>query len=131
MDSILHKSESTRHGLSLVEVAVSTLLIGLVLIGAMETIGAALRTTYIATEDGDAHRLAEDLMEEILTLPYEDPDGSPVLGIESSEPSINSDRSAFDDIDDYNGWSSNPPEDAAGNPLPGRTGWARSVTVQF
>ena len=66
-----------------------------------------------------AVQLATDLMEEILAQDFADPDGS------DSETL----RADFDDVEDYNGWSSTPPKSAQGNTLSGYTGYTRSVSI--
>ena len=46
--------------------------------------------------------LAEDLMEEILGRPFDDPDGTgSVLGVDAGE--VSADRTTFDNVDDYDG----------------------------
>jgi len=63
--------------------------------------------------------LARDMMEEIASRRFIDPDADPDFGTESDEitdpqPQL---REPFDDIDDYDGWERQPPEDAGGTAL--------------
>ena len=60
---------------------------------------------------------------------YSDPDGSPVFGHESGEST--SVRSAFDDVDDYDGWNASPPQYRDGTVIPDRTNWRQRVTVTY
>ncbi len=66
-----------------------------------------------------AVQLAVDLMEEILAKDFADLDGT------DDETA----RADFDDVDDYNGWSSSPPKDARGTSLTAYGSYSRSVTV--
>jgi MSHA pilin protein MshD len=50
---------------------------------------------------GAAVALAEEMMEEILSKPFHDPDGASAPGPEGDEPS----RSHFDNVDDYDDYS--------------------------
>ena len=118
-----------RLGLSLVEVIVSTLLVGLLLTASLVSVGAAARTTTAATETCDAVYLAQQLIEEISILPYEDPNQTPVFGMELGENSGPAARTQADDIDDLAGWTESPPKDRNGNNLSNYSGWTRNVNV--
>ena len=54
-----------------------------------------------ADEYSRAARLAEDLMEEILSLSYTDPDATPAFGPETGEGT----RKNVDDVDDFHGFN--------------------------
>ena len=124
-----------RRGLSLPEVMISTLLVGVVLVAAMKTVGAVFRTRQVNAQLGVGKVLAEQLMSEILQARYEDPeetvvplgDPSNPLGIETDE--TNTTRADFDDVDDYEQWSGVPPEDKDGAPLAGYENYERTVQV--
>ena len=58
-------------GFSLIEVTVSTLIVGLLLVVAMRSLGAALRAGRSTADRGVAALLAEDLMAEILQKNYD------------------------------------------------------------
>jgi len=119
-----------RHGLSQVEVVVSSLIVGVVLVGALNVLGGATRTNRVAADQLDAPALAHQLIGEILSLPYEDPEepgGS--IGLETGE--TNTTRADFDDLDDYDGWSQIPPETKDGTMVPDASGWRRLVTVKY
>lgn len=117
----------SRLGLSLVEVAVSTLLVGVVLVGALRGVGGVLTTWSTAEQRHDGLGVAQQLMAEILQQPYADPNAVPLLGLELLESGSN--RATWDDVDDYHGWSRSP-QDKSGNPLAGFSGWTCAVTVQ-
>ena len=118
-----------RRGASLVEVAMASLLVGVLLIGALNSVGARLRHQFLLADRQHAHRLAEQLLAEVMQHRYEDPDETPVFGTEPSESGLS--RSAFDDIDDFDGWDQSPPVDRSGTTLANATGWRRTVDVAF
>jgi hypothetical protein len=105
---------------------VSTLIVGVMTVAALEGLGAATRSSEWAGNRGIAQGLADDLMAEILSKAYSDPDGSAVFGLESGEAAP---RSNFDDVDDFNGWNQKPPKAADGTTLSDRAKWRRRVTV--
>ncbi len=121
---------SARMGLTLAEVAISTLLVGVLMVASLKTVESSLRVWDNAAKSGDGNALARQLLDEIQAAPYEDTDGTPVFGPETAETTNPATRSLFDDIDDYSGWTASPPQGAAGNPIPGHAGWTRTVTVQ-
>ncbi len=118
-----------RRGISLAEVVVSSLLIGIVLVGAMNQLGATLKTRQAMSDQLDGPRLAEEMLAEILSHPYTDPEepgGENGLNAGESAP-----RSNFDDIDDFDDWNASPPVDRDGIPMPEFTGWTRHVEVAW
>src|SRR5262245_31729364 len=116
-----------RAGLTLVEVVVSTLIVGLMTVAALNTLGAVTRSGMAAGKRAVALGLAEDLMAEILTTAYSDPNGVVVFGLETGELAP---RENFDDVDDFNGWNQLPPQTADGSTIPNRDEWRQRVTVQ-
>jgi hypothetical protein len=113
----------------LIEVVISTLLVGLVVTGALHSVGAVVRGRMHAGDAGKAEHLAAQLMAEILPKAYRDPDGLALFGLELGEnPSV---RTQWDDVDDYHLLSSSPPKDANGTPLLESSGWERSVVVEW
>jgi hypothetical protein len=74
--------------------------------------------------------LAAELLHEVLTTQYEDEDSpNTAPGPEVGETGTN--RTGFDDIDDFHGWSSPSAVRADGTPIPMGAGWSRQVTVEF
>lgn len=115
-----------RAGYTLVEVSMSTLLIGVVLIGAMNTAGYATRGQIDNKERAQAKLLANAMLAEILELPYQEPTVTPVFGPESGEV-----RATYDDVDDYKQFTDSPPVNKQGVAMAGGTGLTRSVTVAY
>jgi Tfp pilus assembly protein PilV len=116
-----------RCGLTLVEVVMSTLIVGVMTVAALNALGAATQSGATAGERAIAYGLADDLMAEILQSAYSDPDETPEFGPEDGEDA--STRADFDDVDDFNGWNSLPPESRDGTALADRANWRRRVVV--
>ena len=122
---------SCRRGFSMAEVVISIAIVGIMLVAALNTTGAAKSTQQQTSERGRAMLLAEDLMSEILAQDYDDAeDGAGSFGLESGEAGAGS-RALWEDVDDYNGWSASPPEKKDGTPLSDFSAWGRSVVVQW
>jgi len=118
-----------RRGISLVETVISMLIVAIMAVAALRTVGssAVARQTQAAQCRGPA--LARQLMAEILPNHYAEPDETPQFGTETGESS--SSRSNYDDVDDYNGWSSTPPAANDATAMSDLSGWTRSVTVRY
>ncbi|NOZ41160.1 MAG: hypothetical protein GXP24_13175 [Planctomycetes bacterium] len=117
-----------RTGLSLIEVVVSSLLVGTVVVGSLSMLGASVRTQTTANALIHGPLLADMLLAEIMSMPYEDPeDGGGSIGTDSGES--NGNRADFDDVDDFNGWSPSDVEDRLGNEFNEYSGWTRSSSV--
>ena len=118
-------------GLSLIEVTISIVVVGVMLAAALNTLSSVSMTRYVGANGQIGRVLAEQLMAEILSKKYEDPGLPPgSFGIETGE-SATGDRSLFDDVDDYDGWSASPPETASGGVIPDRSQWSRDVGVEY
>jgi len=113
----------------MIEVAISTVVIGLLMLAAVSAAGRAARNASVITDRVAGTLHAGRLMAEILQQPYLDPGTSPVFGPEADEdPCI---RGDFDDVDDYHGWKAGPPQNKAGAVLSDLAGWEESVTVAW
>lgn len=123
------RSRPRHSAFTMIEVVISTLLVGTVLVAAMNNMGAATRGQLDNRERSQASLLAGQLMEEITALPYGDPEGGTGLGTDTGESSTT--RADFDDVDDYAGWIKTPPQDKQGNALTSGTGLSRTVTVDY
>ena len=129
LDSVPAPTCLLRRAFTLVEAVVSLLIVGAVLVAALNTVGASRLSQYRTSQTTRGQLLAESLMAEILQHDYQDPNDTPVFGIEPGESTTT--RADFDDVDDYDGWSSTPPEQKDGTQIPDLAGCERSVTVQW
>lgn len=116
-----------RAGISLVEVSVSTLLVGLLVVSALRCVAGATQSADSSASRTEGMLLAENLMEEILQQDYSEPEDSAVFGIEGSEATEN--RTKWDDVDDYHQWTASPPQRKDGTTV-ADSEWSRTVTVE-
>jgi prepilin-type N-terminal cleavage/methylation domain-containing protein len=117
-----------RLGFSLPEVLLASVILAIVSLTLTQAIVAGQTHAYHALDTHRAAALADSLLERVLALPYEDPDGDSAPGPERGED----DPSAFDNVDDYHGHVE--PAGQLVNPAGARwpdayQGYARSVRV--
>lgn len=115
-------------GFTLVEAVMSMLIVGLMLVAALNTVGASRVAQSANAEQAIGPLLAEDLMSEILGQAYQEPVDTPQFGRESES---GGNRAQWDDVDDYDGWSAGPPEAKDGTALPDMNDWTREVGVAW
>jgi len=119
-----------RCGWTLVEVMVSAMLVGVLIV---PTIGVFIRTAnnyYRESVRDRAWQLGQELMNEIMTRAWEDPTATGRrFGRETNE-SVNN-RQEWDDIDDYDGLVERPPVDETGVPLSNSGSYERRVEVHY
>jgi len=115
--------------MTLVEVVVATAVVAVMLVAALNTLGASARGYVVARRAQQGGILAEQLMAEIVQSWYEDPDGTVLFGLETGDTGTG--RMGYDDVDDYHGLSDYPPLARDGTPVPGAAGWTRQVTVAW
>jgi prepilin-type N-terminal cleavage/methylation domain-containing protein len=119
-----------RRGFSLIEVTVSTLLVGVLLAAALSATGQSLLGQRKTADREVARLLADTLLAEILLQNYSEPgEADPPCGPDAGETSAN--RTTFDDVDDYCGAVDSPPTTEDGTAIPGLTGWERQVTSDY
>lgn len=127
--SATSRRHRARGGFSLLECAVSALLVGMLMVGALRALNAAKRREISTTDSLGGRQLACDLMNEILLQAYKEPFSVSVFGREPDEDT--GDRTRFDDVDDYHNWTATPPTDRSGVPIPGFAGWTQAVSVEW
>jgi type II secretory pathway pseudopilin PulG len=124
----------TKHGaraITIVEAAVSVVIVAVLLVAALRTLGAAARARVVQSAQAQGPSLARLLLAEIRATRYADPempDGP--LGPEAGESAVK-DRTGFDDVDDFNGFTESPPRARDGSPLPNLSAWRRDVAVEW
>lgn len=122
-----HSTPFARRAFTIVEATISTIVVAVMLVAALNTVGASRMTQHRAALVSRAQLLAEALLAEVLQQRYEEPEGTPAFGREAGE--LATTRAAWDDVDDYDGWSASPPTEKDGTVLANATGWKRTVTV--
>ena len=86
-------------GFTLAEVLIASAVLAFVVMALTYSISAAQMHVMEAMHEDRAISLTEAMIDEVLSLPYDDPDGASTVGPEAGETS----RSLFDNIDDYHG----------------------------
>lgn len=120
----------SRSALGLVEVMVSTLLVGVMIVASLESVGAVFTTHRLNADRLTGPNLAMELMTEVLSMPYEDLDTSgTTIGTEAGETA--STRADFDDVDDYDGWDNTGVEAKDGSLKSDFSAWRRQVGVAW
>lgn len=118
-----------RRAFTMVEAVISVAIVAILLVVAINTVGASNATQYRTSLNATADQLAQGLLDDILQLPFEDPNITPLFGTELGEAALS--KTNYDDVDDFNGWSESPPQDRAGNAMTELSGWTRSVKVDW
>ena len=116
--------------LTLVECLLASLMLAFSVVAVSQAVIAGQMQTYAALRQRRAVELAEALMDEVLHLPYDDPQGASTPGPEGGETG----RSAFDNADDYHGFSeaAGSLADASGTVYPTAfQTFSRSVTAAY
>jgi len=117
-----------KSALTLAESLLAAVLLALAVVGVSQAVVAGQMQAYAALHRRRGVELAEALLDEVLRLPYSDPDGASSPGPESGETS----RASFDNLDDYHGFSqaagSITEFSGAAHPS-GYQAFSRSVTV--
>jgi type II secretory pathway pseudopilin PulG len=119
-----------RSAFTLAETAVATVVVGVMLGAAIQTVGAS-RTSQIWNSDRlHALALASSLMGEITDSYYTDPNAVvSVIGPDAGENQAL--RTTLNDVDDYDGLVDSPPTNRDGTAIPGLTNWKRTVAVRW
>lgn len=91
-------------GFTLPEVLLASAILTFTVAALAQSIVAGQMQTYAALHDARAISLAESLLDEVLALPYDDPDGASTAGPEAGEVV----RADFDNLDDYHGYTQTP-----------------------
>lgn len=91
-------------GLTLPETLLATAVLGFAVVALTHAIVAGQMQTQNALHEHRAVTLAETIMEEILSLPYHDPDGHTTPGPDPGQDS----RQQFNNMDDYHSFTMAP-----------------------
>lgn len=120
-----------RQAFSQIEVVASTAMLGILMTATMTSIAASRMRVTSEMARWQGQSLANEMLAEILSLPACDPENGPPtsLGLESGE-SDGTNRSKWDDVDDYHNLSESPPRNRSGVAITGYAGWVRTTTVE-
>jgi type II secretory pathway pseudopilin PulG len=116
-------------GFTLVEAVISTVIVAVMFVAALNTVGTSRVAQHKAALVGRGRMFAESLMAEILQQSYQEPGETYVFGREAGESETV--RTVYDDVDDYHGWTESPLAAQDGTALPNSADWSRTVTVEW
>lgn len=117
----------TRPAFTIIEATISTIIVAVMLVAALNTVGASKTTQQRVASMSRGQLLAEALLAEILQQHYQEPEQTGTFGRESGESAVS--RSTYDDVDDYDGWLDAPLTTKDGTLLTNAGDWKRTVTV--
>jgi prepilin-type N-terminal cleavage/methylation domain-containing protein len=89
-------------GFTLTEALIASAILAIAVAAAALPFSASLQSSQRRADQAEALRLGEGLMEEILSRPFQDPDGPSALGPEAGEVVAQREQD-FDNVDDYHG----------------------------
>lgn len=115
-----------RRAFTLVEAAISTVIVGVMIVAALEVVGSSAEARRRSIELRRADDLLAMVHAEIAAAYFEEPSPAGYWGPEANESES---PRTFDDIDDYDGLSASPPVDRAGAAIDAFAEWKYSVIV--
>lgn len=130
MSGSLHpRRHRHRPSLTLVEMVISTLIVSIMLVAALNAVGAARLNECRLAENQRALLLAQALMAEILCQPYSAADeAGDVIGSADAAAAVTN-RTGFNSVGDYNGWRASPPQNRDGSIIPNCDDYTQTVRV--
>ncbi len=117
----------SRRGLTLLEVVVSLILVSTIILVSMTASANLLRNKAVSMHAIDSRELAFQILDEVTAAEFHDPDDDRIFGREASETATN--RTDYDDVDDYNGYVASPPTHRDGTAITGLGSWSFRVSV--
>ena len=117
-----------RRGFGQMEVVISTILVGVLMVSSFSAVAASRRSQTFESNKIRGVTIAEALLAEICQLPLQDTVNGG-FGIGSDEKGAN--RSKFDDVDDYHNLIDSPPKSKNGAVCVGYNDLSRRVTVDM
>lgn len=123
----MNRTRYSRRGLTLLEVIVSLILVSTIVLASITASANLMRNKSQSMESVDGQELAFQVLDEVTSQEFQDLDSDRVFGRETSETASN--RTDFDDVDDYNGYTSSPATHRDGTTIAGYENWSFSVRV--
>lgn len=114
---------------TLVEAAVSTVIVAVMIVAAMEAIGSSAEARRRSAELRTADDLIDWMLAEVASAYFEEPltSGAAALGPDAGDKDA---PRTFNDVDDYHGLAMSPPLDRDGEPVAAFAEWKCEVTVE-
>ncbi len=117
-----------RRAFSLIETTLATVVVAALLVATLNGVGSVARDRAATSDRAQAEPLAQRLLEEILALPYNDPQSASCpLGPAAGE--VTGNRSLFDNVGDYHNWTETAPTNKDGTAVAASAALSRTVTL--
>jgi hypothetical protein len=114
-----------RRGFTLIEAALTTFIIGTAVLAIVQLFAACTEQNSVAAKGTTAMLLASHIQETMAGLPILDPSyANTYFGAEPGEV-----LRTFNDVDDFDGMTFNPPIDATRTPIPPMAQYSQVVSV--
>lgn len=123
----VRRNRKSRLGISQVEVAVSTVIVGVLMVASLSTIAASRKSQIAESDRVRGLAIAEAMMTEITQLPMRELPCDYGFGMGADELGPN--RVNLDDIDDYRDLVDSPPKTKDGTLLTGYGNLSRRVAI--
>ena len=117
----------SRGGLTLLEVVISLILVSTIVLVSITASANLLRNKAVSMHAIEGGDLAFQILDEVTAVQFQEAGNERVFGRETDETATN--RSDFDDVDDYHGYTASPPTHRDGTAIKGFDGWSFSVSV--
>lgn len=123
-------------GYVLVEVTIAYLILTVALIALLPVFVLAIKAGKSTEQLQTATYLSQELLEEVRLRKWDQNSSSTPQHINNPSAALGpdageTDKTKFNDIDDFNGLSENPPKDPLNNPLTAFSAYTRTVTVNY
>lgn len=125
MHSINAVGRSRRRGFTLIEAALTTVIVGVAILALMGLSGALTSQNANAGQSTTAMLLASNIQESMAGLSFNDPAyANTYFGPEAGET-----LASYNDVDDFDGQTISPPIDAARDPVAGLSQYSQVISV--
>lgn len=113
-------------GLTLMETALATVIVGLAVLALVNLIAATNIQTSYSQKQTTAFMLANQIREAMVGMPFNDPlTGTHAGGPNTGQTNV----SQFNDVEDFDGYVASPPIDSHRQPITTLGSWQQSVSV--
>jgi len=133
----IHPRHARRRGFTAIEALVAATILAILTAAVSAALAAGRSQSKLARDTLSASFLAQTMMDEIMRLPFNDPQGTTTMGPDPGEV-----RATFDNVDDYSSYTDGPGNvkdsngllhpitDIAGNAYPDTyQGFVRTITM--
>jgi type II secretory pathway pseudopilin PulG len=115
----------TANAFTLIEAALATVIVGVGIMAMMQLFAVCTQNNAYASHETTAMLLANNIQETMASLPFNDP----IQGQKYFGPEPNETTATWNDVDDFDGASFNPPIDSMRNTLTNMAQYTQDVDV--